>query len=426
MRIAGLEGLLFGKHWNRKQIEAFQTSRLRRLVHHAYQRVPYYRRLFQQAGIEPHQIQSLKDLEKIPPTTRHTLQSLPPSDLVARGLDAGKLIVHRTSGSSGEPFSIRRTALEDRLLQAYRLAVLLQLGMRLTDQRIAVVTRRLKSTPLYMKLGLLPYREIDCLEPHEEMLRQLRANPPEVLRGFPGTLSWLARYMTDADRAIIRPHLIVTDSETMTAEMRAGITSAFGANVIDFYDSHEYNMIAWECRPGGLYHVSDLSMIAEVVRDGRAAEPHEDGELIGTAVHSWAMPLIRFSLGDLVTRGPHECLCAAPNSTLSHVQGRLIDRFELPNGTTVHPYKLVRPLLNENPWIQRFQIVQCELDRIHVKVVPLRNQAAATDAAERIRKVLSEALGNGISISVELTESIPADSNGKFRPYYSMVSRHAL
>ena len=60
-------------------------------------------------------------------TSRTDLQGLPEQDIVARGFDPEKLVVHRTSGSSGEPLSIRRTWFEDRLLQAYRLRVLFRL-----------------------------------------------------------------------------------------------------------------------------------------------------------------------------------------------------------------------------------------------------------------------------------------------------------
>ena len=274
-------------------------------------------------------------LEEDPPPPHGTrCNRFPASDLVAGGFEAEKLVVHRTSGSSGEPFSIRRTPFEDRLLQAYRLAILFRLGMRLTDRRMAVVTARFGPEALYMKLGLLRYEEVDCLESPEEMLRRLRAKPPGVLRGFPGTLSWLAGYIEDADRAVIHPKFVTTDSELMTADMRARIAEGFGAKVVDFYDSHEFNMIGWECQSGGLYHVSDLSMIAEVDNEGGAVSPGEDGELVGTALHSWAMPFIRFRLGDLVTRGPLQCPCGATNSTLMQVQGRLIDRFVLPDGRT--------------------------------------------------------------------------------------------
>jgi len=407
--------------WGRSQIQAFQNGRLRRLVHHACERVPYYRCLFQEAGLRSQDIRGVEDLERIPITTRQTLQSLPVQDLVARGFDVGKLVVHRTSGSSGEPLNIRRTVFEDRLLQAHRLKVLLNLGMRWTDRRTAVVTARKEPSRVFRRLGLLRYQEIDCLEPPEKILRALRASPPQVLRGFPGTLSWLAGFIRDEDRAVIQPRIIVTDSESLTDEMRARIEGAFGARVTDFYDSHEFNMIAWECSAGGLYHVSDLSVIAEVLKDGKPAAEGEDGELVATALHSWAMPFIRFRLGDLVTRGPAMCRCGTENTTIERVQGRLMDRFEFPDGTTLHPYRLVRPLLSENSWIQRFQIVQETADRILVNIVPLEMEKTTVAAVACVEAALASALGGAAKVTVRLIHEIPPSPNGKFRPYYSKL-----
>jgi phenylacetate-coenzyme A ligase PaaK-like adenylate-forming protein len=96
--------------------------------------------------------------------------------------------------------------------------------------------------------------------------------------------------------------------------MRQRIEAGFGAPVIDFYDSHEFNMIAWQ-RPGtGYYQLAAQSVISEVLQDGHPVEIGEQGEFVGTALHSWAMPFIRFRLGDIVTRGE------AP-STLKEIQG---------------------------------------------------------------------------------------------------------
>ena len=136
-------------------------------------------------------------------TSRTDLQGLPEQDIVARGFDPEKLVVHRTSGSSGEPLSIRRTWFEDRLLQAHRLRILFRLGMRLTDRRVAVVTGRLTQSPIYMRSGVLRYEEIHCLWPSDRILARLRETRPDVLRGFPGTLSWLAGQLTDSDRELI-------------------------------------------------------------------------------------------------------------------------------------------------------------------------------------------------------------------------------
>jgi phenylacetate-CoA ligase len=411
-----------GNRWNRGQIEAFQTRRLRALVQHAYRRVPYYRQLFDQAGLLPDDIRTLQDLTSIPLTSRSDLQRLPNREIIARGFHSDRLVVHRTSGSSGEPLSIRRSELEDRLLQAYRLRALFRLGLQIAHRRAAVVTPRLTELPLYMKSGVLRYEEVHCLWPPERILSRLREIRPDVLRGYPGTLSWLAQYLTDADREQIQPRFITTDSEVMTSDMRDRIRAGFQSEVFDFYDSHEFNMIAWECPQSGIYHVSDASVLVEVVRDGRPVGSNEEGELVGTALHSWAMPFIRFRLGDVVTRGPDVCPCGAPNSTIASIQGRVADRFQLPDGRSVHPYTLVNTIVTGSRWVRRYQIVQEQLGLIAVKLVPLAGETPEPASVAAIRQSLRERLGEGVLVKVELMKEIPASANGKFRPYFSLVT----
>ncbi len=203
--ITGYRGLVPGAE--PEEIRQYQSRQLRALVHHAYERVPYYRRLFDEARLKPDQVRTLDDLARIPPTSRTDLQGLPEEDLVARGFDPRKLVVNRTSGSSGEPLSTRRTWFEERLLQAYRLQVLFRLGMRLTDRRVAVVEAELKRIPMYMRSGILRYEEINCLWAPDRILARLRETRPDVLRGYPSTLSWLAVNLTDSDRELIRPPL---------------------------------------------------------------------------------------------------------------------------------------------------------------------------------------------------------------------------
>ena len=393
------------------RMRQFQSRQLRALVRHAYARVPYYRRLFQKVGLRPEHIRGLDDLPRIPLTSRADLQRCDPSEIVARGLDPERLVVHRTGGSSGEPLSVRRTLFEDRLLHAYRLKVLFQLGLRIGDRRSAVVIQGLAKPPLYSSLGLLRYEEIHCLLPSERILELLRSNRPHILRGYPATLSWLAGQMDDADRRDIRPRFITTDSEIMTPDMRQRIQAGFQAPVVDFYDSHEFNMIAWE-RPGtDSYQISEASVIAEVLRDGRPVGPGEQGEFVGTALHSWAMPFLRFRLGDLVTLGESP-------STLKEIQGRSMDRFVLPGGISLHPYALVKPLLQCAPWSRQFQLIQEREDRIRVKLVPSAGAHPAPEAVEAVRLILGAQLGPRVVVEVDLAECIPPGANGKFRPYY--------
>jgi len=420
--VAGSSGVLLGARWDRGRIAAFQTERFRALIRHAYERVPYYRRSFERAGLRVDDVRSLADLARIPLTSRSDLQSLPARHVVAAGFDPRKLLVHLTSGSSGLPLTVRRAWFEERLLQAYRLRVLLRLGMRLTDRRVAVVFVPSEEPARRRKAGLLRYEEIDCFLPPASVLARLRELRPAVLRGYPATLADLAVHLTNADRKQIRPRLVVTDSAMLTVDMRRRIRDGFGARVIDFYDSHEFNMIAWECKAGASYHVSDTSVLVEVLRDGRAAEPGEQGELVATALHSFAMPFIRYRLGDWVTRGPSCCACGAANSTLGAVHGRTFDRFELPGGRTIDPYRLATDLVRFAPWLRQFQIVQERIDRIRVRLAAMGDCAPPVRWAAELQQLFSASLGEGISVETELVDRIPTEPSGKFRPYYSLVS----
>ena len=405
------------------ELREFQERCLRDLLSHAYRHVPYYRRIFQQADLDPREIRGLDDLSRIPLTSRTDLQTLPIEELAAQGTKIEKLHVHRTSGSLGEPMQIRRTWSEDRVLQAFRLRVLRQFGMKLTDKRAMVCSAKSRSFPLYARLGLLPNFQVHCLWPADRILARLREIRPDILTGYPGTLSWLAGLLSDEDQRLIRPRLISTDSEVLTADMRKRIVEGFRAPLVEFYDSHQFNLIAWECLSGGGYHVADPMVIVEVLRqDGRPAAPEEEGELVGTALHSWTVPLIRFRLGDLVTRGKGACICGAPNSLLTRVQGRIVDRFLLPSGRTIHPYLLVERLMACAPWLRRYQIVQTEISCFRVQVVPLTGTDPSPEALAEVSRTLAAALAEPVDVNVSRVEHIPPAPNGKFRPYYSLLS----
>lgn len=405
--ISGCASLLADR--NRVELRQRQSRRLRALVRHAYDRVPYYHELFRRVGLEPEEIQTLGDLEKIPLTSRADLQNLPLSAITARGIDPAELVEHSTGGSSGHPMIIRRTRFEERLLQAFRLRVLFRLGLRPTDRRANIVALDVPQPTILARWGFLPYEPVDCLLPAAEILSRLREIRPDVLRGYASALASLADEMTEGDRAQIRPRFVTSDSETLTQSMRARIRAGFRAPVIDFYDSNEFNLIAAEDPVGGGYRVCEESVLAEVLRDGRAAGPGEEGELVGTALHSWAMPFLRYRQGDLVTRGTRP-------GTLARIQGRVMDRFELVNGRSLHPYALEIPILEHLPDLQQFQIVQERPEYLRIRVVlPGGGGAERIGALERR---LAAEVGAGMVVAIQRVESIPAGANGKFRPYY--------
>jgi phenylacetate-CoA ligase len=422
-----LEALVQAHNWTREELLAYQARRLRALVRHASKNVPYYRRLFQQAGLRPEDIRSPGDLHRIPVTSRQDLQALPPEDLVAEGIDPGKLIVHYTSGTSGEPLVIRCTFFEEYLLRAFLLREQLSLGLRPTDRRayLSLGGKRSRapgceeSPQSDFRPWLARREDVYCLQSAEQILAELSAIQPDVLRSYSSSLAWIAEQMTEADRARIRPRLLFSGAETFPLEVRKKVSLAFNAPVFDSYSSREFNLLAMECPRGGCYHVAEWSVVVEVMRDGRPAGAGEQGEVVATALHSYAMPFIRYRLNDLVTLGDKPCGCGAPVATIKSILGRTVEEFTLPDGRRIHPYVLLRPLLASAPWLRRYQIVQDRADHILIRLISKTDPGA--EAISATARAVAAAMDDSLRVDVEMVEDIPAEPNGKHRPYYSLV-----
>lgn len=409
----------------RAELRAFQDRALRRLVRHAYEQVPYYRALFDRHRLHPRHIRGTRDLELLPFTSKQEMRSRPERERLAAGLDPERLLRVRTSGSSGEPFTIRRSWLEDKAQYLLRLRAFRHLGIRPRDRIVVVglMGRPGSGDAKYLgralhALGLHRKQKIDALQEPDAVLRQLAESRPDVIIGFPGMLDRLTGPELERLRAGVRPRLILTGGEVLTSAMRARLGRAFGVAVVESYASHEFPLMAASCRQGSDLHVADDGVVLEVLRDGRPVLPGQSGEVVVTNLHAYAMPFIRYRLGDLAIRGD-SCPCGQPFSTIRAMQGRMLDYFPLPDGRLLHPYEIVSRLVwAPSEWIRRYQLVQERPDRIVLRVVA---SAAPSERVAELMGMVRPLLGPGVDFTVELVDEIPLTAGGKLRPSRSLV-----
>ncbi len=408
-------------------LAAFEDRQLRALVRHAYEKVPYYRWLFDDAGVRPEHIRTRADLELVPITTKKDLKSLPLADRVARGVDASRLVSHATGGSSGEPFVIRRTWAEERVLAIVRHRLLRPFRIDRHD-RIAIIVYLREPDPnnrhpLHWLFGYFWRREgrvFHCLQDPAELANALMEYRPTLIGGYAGVLARLAQSLSAVHRAAIRPRLVLSGGEVLTQAQRRDLSLAFGTPVFDTYGCHEFGRIATECTNGGGYHVSAEGVLVQVSANGREVEPGERGEVIGTNLHAFAMPFIRYRLGDLVTRGADRCSCGLPVPTINSIQGRMVDFFPLADGRTIHPYEVAaaakQHLLD---WIGEYQFLQERADRVVLRAVPRR--PPRLEEVRELRASVQRVLGPAVSFDVHLLSELELGWRGKFRVYRSLV-----
>lgn len=401
----------------------FRDRKLRDLIRFTYQRVAFYRNRFDAVAVRPEDIQRAEDLAALPLLSKSELRDAPLLSRLADGADPAKLILHNTSGSSGEPFAVYRTRGEENLLQLLRLRAARQYGFRLLDRR-ADLTAPLggpHSDPVRRaasRLRLMPVEAVDTTQDADDLLRQIVRIEPDVLTGYPGVLAHAAQRLPDRPNLRARPRFVVVGGEPLTPLMRKQLERGFDAPVYNMYGTNEFNLLAWQCPRGQHLHTCDDAVVVEILRDGEPVKEGEQGEVVVTGLFSKTMPFIRYRTGDIATRGADSCPCGQPFSTLAAILGRTADYFQLPDGREIQPFSILDPVMvYDDAWIDQHQLAQVAPDRILLRV-KLRREPRPGER-ERLIAAAEKAV-RPARFELEFVERFDPHPSGKFRSYLGL------
>ena len=373
--------------------------------------IPYYRQLFDRAGVHPSAIRGRDDLHRIPVTRRSQLQGVPIEQRIVPGVDPKKCIRFGTSGTTGEPIQLLRSRREEYLLFGFRLRAQILSGLRLWDRRVKLGSAPVRLLP--HRLGLFRVSNIDLNAGPEETFRQLETLKPDVIYGIPNMFEMLLGAAPSEKLRTLGARLLFSGAEPLRPSIRQELENVFGCPVVDFYGCRELNLLAWQCIQCGLYHTSDDSAVVEILKPGgELAAAGEQGEVYCTALHSFAMPVIRLEIGDVASRPAHAPHCRIGFETIERIHGRAADFLRLPGGRVFSPYNLTAAI-DEVPGIRRFQIVQTALDEIEVLYVPLDGAGQGTPHGIAAR--CSAQLPSGIRVKPKPVDDIPLTAGGKHR-----------
>lgn len=419
-KYVALWSLLKNERRRPAELAAMQEAKLRRLVRHAFEQVPFYRRLYKEHRVSPEDIRTAEDLAMLPVIDKEMLTAQPLCDLISdRHGSSDELIRLSTSGSSGIPFDLFIDKPYEQLRKAQALRPYLSNGRRLADRVVYVTGYPDKKPKWFMHLGVLEEKRIACDLPHARQVELCNALRPQVLQGYPSALTSLASYVRDEDLEIVRPRLIFTDSELLTSESRNLIERTFGAPLIDVFGTWETGNIAYECdRHQGYHFAIDCVRLELIKQDGKPAGEHEVGEIVCTALDNFAMPLIRYNLHDVAAFATGPCVCGRNFPVLDTVGGRSDDMVRLADGRTLSPQGFLTSFNFLSDAVKEFQVVQEATDRFRITVVP----AACFDeaASERIRRSVSSRYP-GSEVSIAVVDRIEREASGKLRSFVSHV-----
>ncbi|MGH2349089.1 MAG: phenylacetate--CoA ligase family protein [bacterium] len=391
-------------------LRRLQEFRLRRLVAHAYARVPFYRRWFDDAGAHPDQIRTLDDLARLPLLTKKLLREVPSDDLLDRGARREECFLTETSGSTGQPTRIYKDTRAIFSIAGWGSPMMIARWLGRPGWRMMTMLVRDEHSIETVMMRVLPrfmlrIREADALADPAEQAARLNAFRPDLLVSYPSTLRNLALYARDRGLTLHRPQAIIWSAEVLDPPTRALIESVFRSELFAAYGSTEAGLMGLECVYHRGVHVISTRVIVEVLRDGAPAPPGEPGDVVVTDLTNFVFPIIRYAgMGDAARWSPARCPCGRALPLLEMIEGRRVDSFVLPDGRIIHPYTLTLAIQNV-PGILQYQLVQERPDR--VRVLLARIDTDGQSAAQAITVALGAILGPQVSVEVQPVPAIP-------------------
>jgi phenylacetate-coenzyme A ligase PaaK-like adenylate-forming protein len=310
---------------------AKQLGLLRATLEHAHRRIPFYGRVWKEAGFDPESVRSLDDVERIPiidaPMVRLAIER---GEMVDRDLDVSQVPSYPSSGISDVPVQVPRPALEQRLWRAGSLRIWFEHGFRWRESTAALDATRGPSHPL-QRFGISRTTWIHTSWPVAEQVAAFARAEADVVMATPTVFRRLCRGIESSGAGFKAPRIVFSEGEVLDIGTKEMLRSTLGVDPIELYGLTEACFVAWQCeRREGMHLSSDLSLV-EVRRDGRKAEPGELGAIVLTDLRGRAMPLIRYDTGDLAIAGSGECGCGRSLPLIQSMEGRARASLTLPD-----------------------------------------------------------------------------------------------
>lgn len=406
--------------WSEEQMQQWQLQELRRLLVHAGATVPYWRRVFRELQFRPDAIQGIDELSVLPVTTKKLLREHQ-AEFISEAFRSRRLVSRKTGGSTGQPLEFVVTGDEYEL----------QMG---ACRRADYITG-LKDGEVYTKLWgygkpqtlgnliapltgriYLDAKDLsgDAVEAGLELMKRHDA---VCLYGYASALWEYALLAERFGKKLPALRFVMSTAEKLHAHQRADIERIFGVPVRDFYGCHEVPRLASQCSKGGMHWYSDVA----VAETGFTNSANENRRILITSLQSWAMPLIRYDVGDTVEWSSSTCECGLPFPTIDIEVGKEHYILQLPEGVRVHSSLLYQPLYNSIA-LEAFQIVQRAQAQLDVLYVAQPGQAAlaATEVNEALADFRTRTTPR-LKVSAREVSSIPLTPAGK-RPIVRVES----
>lgn len=414
-------------YWSRDELEAWSRARRVAILTHAYENVPYYRKLLDAQGIQPAEVGRPEVWQQIPLLEKEIVRANT-DDLISRAVDPDKMMWVTTSGSTGMQLRI----LLDPNINAAAFALFWRAwgsgGYYHLGQRHAIMKG------VFYEKGWRYNRSIRALE-----LSTARVGPetvtlfrdlilkykPRFMRGYPSAMYLFSRLLRERNLDLHIP-MIITGSETLYDFQRKEIESVLRTRIYNHYTHWERCASVLECDAGRMHAQLDYGYHEILGEDGLPVPPNVNGVVTVTTMHNLAMPFIRYRTGDIASWSTETCECGQSFPIINKIEGRQTDYLVGPGGELISGTFAAAGLW-QLPNLMYSQIVQKELGKIEVRIVKGEGYREP-ESTQLVYSAIRARVGEGLHIDLRFCglEDLERNPVGKIRQCFNRLSAEDL
>lgn len=400
-----------------EKIREEQLGLLKKNLIYAFENIPYYKRVFNEVGLDPYLIKSVEEIQKIPFLTKEIIRN-EFDNLYNKRIKTTTYKKHQTSGSTGEKLKF---LVPNELFYKKNTAFLYRFyamwGIKPKDKRVTLGGRVFTITAPYWVFNrfenqLLMSAHHLSFQTVESYISRIEKFNPVFMQGHPSAMLLMAKYLLENNKiAKLNLKAIFTTGETLVNEDQSLIEKAFQCSVAQQYGSGENCFSAQHAPNNQGYLINYEHGFIELVGD------EELKEVVVTSFQNEVMPFIRYKMNDYVSE-------VKPNFSkefnlpilFDKIVGRIDDVVKLKNGDSVLPVTIrmnLKPLL---AFGTNYQLIQIDYDRFLLKLIDEQRVLKIN----QICTILKKLFGDDIKIDIHFGETL-ISKGGKVRNVISKI-----
>lgn len=385
-----------------------QFIKLKKILMHAGYNVPYWKKLFKKVDFNPEHFLDFDDLQKIPIHSRTDIKKVPIEELTAGNISRQRFINASTSGSTGEPLFFNQDARDNLRRYVNTLQELRYIGL---NSRVPICVLGLETHHDLDGLGKrFSHNEMDNDELRRHTLYPYLTSKRVVLIANGSAVQKLAKFLKhDGIRLALRA--IIYRAEQLSSETRRELSGIFRCPLFTTYGSRECSLLGIECEKNKLHLAPWMNKVEIIRTEGSTISENKAGDIIVTFFENYAMPFIRYRLGDRGFIEKEKCSCGR-TSEIIRLYGRQ-SIFIRPPGYVSLPLLYFSRYLEEkfNKRILQYQFEEI----VHSNTLKLRYVQLSVPGIDRteIKSYFEELVGHRMNIEIELVKTIVPQAGGK-------------